>query len=82
MHFPHLNVNYLAQQITDSMKNWKHIYRWSDDVDIIHTKPLYSGYGIDQIMRMDYIKTEYIVQLHADCIPININWGIHSARFM
>src|SRR3990167_3128 len=44
------------------------------DIFIVHTKGLYSGYGIDYIMRYVDIKTDYICQLHTDAFPIHKNW--------
>lgn len=44
------------------------------DISIVHTKPLYSGYGIDYIVRNCNIQTDYICQLHTDAFPIHDNW--------
>jgi len=45
-----------------------------NDVTISRMKPLYSGYGIDYVMRYVPIDTEYICQLHTDAFPIHKNW--------
>ena len=48
---------------------------WGDeDINIVWTKPLYSGFGIDYIMRNIPIKTDYICQLHVDAFPVHKNW--------
>lgn len=54
----------------------------SSDITIVRTKGLYSGYGIDYIMRYVDIKTEYICQLHTDAFPINKNWLLMSISLM
>ena len=45
-----------------------------DDITIQGMKPLYSGYGIDYVMRYVDIKSEYICQIHSDLIPVHRNW--------
>lgn len=54
----------------------------SGDIKIIRTKGLYSGYGIDYIMRYVKIKTQYICQLHVDAFPIHKNWLYMSLNLM
>lgn len=49
-------------------------YGNDEDVTVVKTKPLYSGYGIDYIMRNVEIKTDYVCQLHVDAFPIHKNW--------
>lgn len=44
------------------------------DITIVNTAPLYSGFGIDWAMRNMDIKTEYICQMHVDCVVINRNF--------
>lgn len=46
----------------------------AEDILIIETLPLYSGFGIDWAIRNVEIKTDYICQLHADAYPIHQNW--------
>lgn len=46
----------------------------SSEVIFYNMIPLYSGFGIDWLMRYADIKTDYICQLHADAFPINKNW--------
>lgn len=41
------------------------------NIEIIHVQPLYSGYGIDFVLRNLDIKTEYISQYHSDAFPIS-----------
>jgi hypothetical protein len=45
-----------------------------DDIYIIQTKPLYSGFGIDDFLRREKVETDYIVQLHVDAFPISDKW--------
>lgn len=52
----------------------KSLYELDEDITIIHTEPLWSGYGIDCIIRSDVVKTEYIAQIHVDAVPISKNW--------
>src|SRR6188768_2368385 len=49
-------------------------YGDDEDVSVVKMKPLYSGYGIDWIMRNVEIKTDYVCQLHVDAFPIHKNW--------
>lgn len=49
-------------------------YGNDEDVRIITSNPLYSGYGIDWIMRYINIDTEYICQIHVDAFPISDKW--------
>ncbi len=50
-------------------------YIYENDVTIIGTKPLYSGYGLDYLFRNeDLSKYEYIVQIHTDVLPVSKNW--------
>lgn len=49
-------------------------YFGSDDVSIVRTRPLYSGFGLDWIFRNVEIKTEYVCQLHVDAFPISSKW--------
>lgn len=44
------------------------------DLRVVHTAPLYSGYGVDYLIHNGYIDTDYIVQLHVDAFPIHKNW--------
>ena len=58
-----LNHEAVAEEFMDDFK-----------VDMVHMKPLYSGYGIDWVIRNLNIDTDYICQLHVDAFPINDNW--------
>lgn len=49
-------------------------YGNSMDIKIARTLPLYSGYGIDYLLRNENIDTEYICQLHVDCFSIHPNY--------
>lgn len=50
------------------------LYGDCDDILIVRTAPLYSGFGIDYIMRNVEIKTEYICQIHVDVLAISDKW--------
>lgn len=54
----------------------KIIYQYGDDEDvlIVLTKPHYSGYGIDWLLRNVELKIEYICQIHVDTLPISKAW--------
>ncbi len=45
-----------------------------EGVEVYSMKPLYSGYGIDWVMRNVKPDTDYICQLHVDAFPIHDNW--------
>jgi hypothetical protein len=45
-----------------------------DRITVVNTAPLYSGYGIDYVMRRIEIESEYICQIHVDAFPIHKNW--------
>jgi len=45
-----------------------------EDIVVVHTKPLWSGYGIDYLMRDGGIETDYICQLHVDAFSISDKW--------
>lgn len=46
----------------------------AEDITVISMKALYSGYGIDYVMRYGNITTDYVCQLHVDAFPIHRNW--------
>lgn len=50
------------------------IYKDVKGVLVVHTKPLYSGYGIDCCVRYLDIKTDYICQIHSDAFPVSHKW--------
>lgn len=50
------------------------LYYGNEDVIVVWTKSLYSGYGLDWILRNIPIHSDYIVQLHTDSFPIHKNW--------
>ena len=54
----------------------------ASDITVAKMKGLYSGYGIDYIMRYVDIKTEFICQLHVDAFPIHKNWLSLSIQLM
>lgn len=45
-----------------------------DDIVVCNMAPLYSGYGIDIIVREIMVDTEFICQIHTDVLPIHKNW--------
>ena len=54
----------------------------SPDITIVHSAPLYSGYGLDYIFRNFPIHSEYVCQLHVDAFPIHKNWLFMSLGLM
>lgn len=50
------------------------LYGDDSDIHIVSSLPLYSGYGIDVVLRNNYINTDYICQIHVDAFPIHNNW--------
>jgi hypothetical protein len=50
-------------------KYWGH-----SDIRVIKMKALYSGYGLDYVLRYADIKTDYICQIHVDVLAIHKNW--------
>lgn len=53
-----------------------------EGIDIKKLAPLYSGYGIDYLMRNAIISTDYICQLHADAFPISDKWLLAPITLM
>jgi len=53
-----------------------------DKITIVNTKPLYSGYGIDYVMRNINIDSEYVCQIHVDAFPIHKNWLYLSIKLI
>ena len=49
-------------------------YGEAEDISIIETLPLYSGFGIDWAIRNANIQTDYICQIHVDVLAINSQW--------
>ena len=54
----------------------------SPDITVAKMKGLYSGYGIDYVMRYVPISTEYICQLHVDAFAIHKNWLYLSIKLI
>lgn len=52
----------------------KEEYGNDEDITISWMRALYSGFGIDHIIRNEEINTDYIVQLHSDSFPISFSW--------
>lgn len=52
----------------------KEEYAREPDVHTVNMKPLWSGYGLDYLLREFEITTKYIAQLHVDAFPISHNW--------
>lgn len=51
------------------------VYENDKDVDVVWIlKQLWSGYGMDYCMRYRNIDTDYVVELHADALPISDQW--------
>ena len=49
-------------------------YAGDNDVRVVKTEPLYSGFGLDWILRHMDINTDYICQVHTDIVPISFAW--------
>lgn len=49
-------------------------YWGQKDITVVRTKSLWSGYGVDYCIRYVDIDTEYVCQMHVDCIPISDKW--------
>lgn len=71
----------IEQRIIVSEQSGKITYNqimeeYGNDIDIliVPMKSLYSGYGIDYIMRYVDIRSGYICQIHSDLMPIHLNW--------
>lgn len=65
--------------ISDQSGNETHdkiVEEFGDDLDvkIIRTMPLWSGYGVDYILRYCDINTHYVCQMHVDVAVISKNW--------
>lgn len=54
----------------------------SFDIQLVHTKPLYSGFGLDYIFRNMDFNTDYVVQLHSDSFPVHPNWIYLSVKLI
>lgn len=66
---------YVADQSSRQTFSGLHrTYHGEDDIDISWMKPLWSGFGIDCLMRHLNIKEHYVCQLHADAFPISHFW--------
>lgn len=50
------------------------MYEGDSNIEVIKTDALYSGYGIDYVIRNIPIHTEYICQIHVDAVPISDKW--------
>lgn len=53
-----------------------------EGIRLFHMQPLYSGFGIDYLMREGGIQTDYICQLHADAFPISDKWLLAPITLM
>lgn len=49
-------------------------YHNNKDIGCMISRPFYSGYGVDMIMRYYNIKTDYVCQIHVDAAPISKQW--------
>lgn len=65
----------IADQSSDKTHNEVIEKYWgAPDLRVIKMKSLYSGYGLDFLMRYADIKSDYICQLHTDAFPIHGNY--------
>lgn len=66
---------YIVDQ--SSEETYSRVHDWyycSADITIVHTKPNYSGYGIDFLLRNYDLDEDYICQVHVDAFPISNKW--------
>lgn len=49
-------------------------FKGIEGISIEYMQPLYSGYGIDHLMRYGNVETDYVCQLHCDAFPIHKDW--------
>lgn len=52
----------------------EYVVNKNPDVTLVRTLPLYSGFGIDWVLRNIEIDTEYICQVHVDVVPLSKQW--------
>lgn len=64
----------IDQSCDDTFIKIKELYDCDSGIKIVHTLPLYSGFGLDYAFRYLDIKTDYIAQLHSDAFPISDKW--------
>ena len=73
----------VADQSRDLYHNNIVAQYWGDeDITVVKMLPLYSGYGLDFILRNVEIKSEYICCLHVDAFPIHKNWLYLSIKLL
>lgn len=66
---------YICDQSGDyTFKTISDLYAKDEDIWVVHTKPLWSGYGIDFLLHNNFIKTDYICQIHSDVVTISNQW--------
>jgi len=74
----HPEINYhiiVADQSRDLYHNNLVKQYWGDDdITIVKMQPLYSGFGLDYVLRYVEIETEYVCSLHVDAFPVHKNW--------
>lgn len=51
-------------------------------VEFMSLAPLYSGFGVDYIMRYGKVDTDYVCQLHSDAFPISDKWLLAPISLM
>lgn len=51
------------------------LYEYDGDVSIVWMQlQLWSGYGVDYLMRYGNIETDYVAEIHSDSFPISDQW--------
>lgn len=69
------NIVVADQSSQETFFGLENTYWGQRDIELLWLqKPLWSGYGIDYLMRYGNIDTDYVCQLHADAFPISKNW--------
>lgn len=64
-------IDQSSEETLSKVKDW---YSNAADITIVPTKPHYSGYGIDFLLRNYDLTEDYICQIHVDAFPISDKW--------
>ena len=69
------NIIVADQSCKETFLGIERTYDDDRDIEVVWLqKSLWSGYGIDYLMRYGNIETDYVCQLHADAFPISNQW--------
>lgn len=71
----HQKIIVADQSSKETYLGLERTYENDSDIQIVWMEhQLWSGYGIDFLMRYGNINSDYVVQLHADAFPISHSW--------